>query len=407
MKFFKTILIGFLTVIFSLSLFSNGLNLNGVGSKAVAMGGAFIGLADDFSAVYWNPAGLTQMKTSNIGIFGTDIIPTGTYSLSAYGIDTQTESKMYPSGALGYFNPISEKLVVGFLAYVPSGSGATWNGDDLKIMTAGTAYEWESMIGMFTFSPVIAYKLSDKFSIGATLNISYGMLNIKQPALGQYSEELSGTAFGATFGLMFKPSEKFSIGLSVKTPQKVSVEGDAEMSLASVYGFSTTATATREMTWPLWLGAGIAFKPNDKLTFTFDVQYTKWSELDKVEVSYDDAAWNAYFANDAEFDLRWDDTIQIRVGLEYKLNDKLALRAGYYHDPAPAPLETLNILLPSITYNSFTFGFGYSSEKMNLDFGFEYLSGADREVPLGEDYAMPGTHGMSMIVPNISLTIKF
>jgi len=36
---------------------ANGLSLNGLGSKAVSMGGAFIGLADDFSLVYWNPAG--------------------------------------------------------------------------------------------------------------------------------------------------------------------------------------------------------------------------------------------------------------------------------------------------------------------------------------------------------------
>ena len=44
------------------SLSANGLNLNGVGSKAIAMGGAFIGQADDFSAIFWNPAGLTQMQ---------------------------------------------------------------------------------------------------------------------------------------------------------------------------------------------------------------------------------------------------------------------------------------------------------------------------------------------------------
>ncbi len=407
MKFIKTILIGLLTLVFSLTLFSNGLNLNGIGSKSVGMGGAFIGLADDFSAVYWNPAGLTQMKQTNVGIFGTDIIPKGTYTLSAYGIDAETESKMYPSGALGFFKPISDKLVVGFLAYVPSGSGATWNGDDLKILTANVAFEWESMVAMVTFSPAIAYKISESLSVGATLNISYGMLNIKQPALGQYSEELTGTTFGATFGVMFKPSKKFSIGISVKTPQKVSVEGKAEMGLAAIYGLPTTATATREMTWPLWLGAGIAFKPNEKLTFTFDVQYTKWSELAKVEVSYDNQFWNAYFANGAEFDLKWDDTIQIRAGMEYKINDKFALRMGVYKDPAPSPLETLNILLPNVDFLSFAFGFGYTTDKINLDFAVEYLKGSDREVPLGDEYAMPGVHGMSIVVPNISLTIKF
>lgn len=47
----------------AVSLSANGLNLNGLGSKAISMGGAFIGQADDYSAVFWNPAGLTQAWT--------------------------------------------------------------------------------------------------------------------------------------------------------------------------------------------------------------------------------------------------------------------------------------------------------------------------------------------------------
>ncbi len=36
---------------------ANGVYVPGVGTRASAMGGAFIGLADDYSAVHWNPAG--------------------------------------------------------------------------------------------------------------------------------------------------------------------------------------------------------------------------------------------------------------------------------------------------------------------------------------------------------------
>jgi len=68
-KFTKFLSVFFLTLIFSFSLFSNGLNLNSVGSKSSAMGTAFIGLADDFSAVFFNPAGLTQMKNTSLTVF--------------------------------------------------------------------------------------------------------------------------------------------------------------------------------------------------------------------------------------------------------------------------------------------------------------------------------------------------
>ena len=39
----------------------------GLGGRAAAMGGAFLGLADDASAVYWNPAGMAGVDRTQIG----------------------------------------------------------------------------------------------------------------------------------------------------------------------------------------------------------------------------------------------------------------------------------------------------------------------------------------------------
>ncbi|UCB52720.1 MAG: PorV/PorQ family protein [Candidatus Zixiibacteriota bacterium] len=38
----------------------------GLGGRAVAMGGAFVGLADDATAIYWNPAGLAGLKDTEL-----------------------------------------------------------------------------------------------------------------------------------------------------------------------------------------------------------------------------------------------------------------------------------------------------------------------------------------------------
>lgn len=64
----------FIVFLSSLAI-ANGLNLNSLGSRALAMGGAFVGLADDFSAIYWNPAGIAQFDKQYFGFYGTDIIP--------------------------------------------------------------------------------------------------------------------------------------------------------------------------------------------------------------------------------------------------------------------------------------------------------------------------------------------
>ncbi len=49
-------------------LYGGGYESPGLGAKALSMGGAFIGLADDWTAIYWNPAGLAQLKNKGIGI---------------------------------------------------------------------------------------------------------------------------------------------------------------------------------------------------------------------------------------------------------------------------------------------------------------------------------------------------
>jgi long-chain fatty acid transport protein len=416
-----------------ITLSANGLNLNGVGSKAIAMGGAFIGQADDYSAVFWNPAGLTQMKNTSVSLFGTDLLPSIGYQFSTYAIDAQSVSKSYLSGAAGFFKPLSDKLLVGIMAYVPAGSGATWNGEDLKVLTFNKALEWESMIAVVTISPVVAYKITDTLSVGATLNINYGMLKLSKPALfsmklpsppypantylryaEQYSEDSTAWGFGATFGLMFKPIDKLAIGLTLRTPSKIKFSGTAENGLAPLLLHAAAESdIEREATWPMWIGLGISFKPIEKLTVNADLQYTNWKKVQKIEATYSDAAWQASFASGAALDLRWKDKIQYRFGLEYKLNEKLALRGGYYYDPTVAPDETYSILLPQFTYHVVTFGLGYRTGKLSLDLCLEYLMGQDRTVNPATftnpatDPGMPGVHAMNILVPNIGITYRF
>jgi long-chain fatty acid transport protein len=411
-------------------LSANGLNLNGMGSKAIAMGGAFIGQADDYSAVFWNPAGLSQMKKSNISLFGTVLIPTGTYAYPAANIDTKTKSGMYPSGAIGYFKPLNEKLVIGIGVYVPAGSGANWDAEELAPLSLGLSKDkdgntliWKSMIGVVSISPAAAYQVTDWLSLGATLNVNYAFMNLQKPApyyfqpynlkyAEQYEEKTTAWGLGATFGLLAKPLDKLSIGLTVRTPVSITFKGNATNGLTNntwiKMGFPqipAESAIERKATWPLWVGLGVSFKPIEKLTMNFDVQYTQWSKIQTIEATYDNNNWQTLFAAGGKLELKWKDTTQYRFGLEYALSSKLALRGGYYYDPSPAPAETLSILLPEITYNVITFGLGYKTEKLCLSVCLEYLMGKDVESPAGS--VMPGTHGMNILVPNIGITYRF
>lgn len=392
---------------------ANGLNLNSNGAKALSMGGAFIGLADDYSAVSWNPAGLIQMDGTTLSFNLVDVVPTATYQMSLMGIDAQTEAKNYFSGSVGFFKPLADnKIVIGIYGYVPSGLGAKWNGEDLQVLTQGVPYEWESMLGVITVSPAIAVKLSDRFSLGASINVNYGMLTTKRPAVGQYEEELSGIAVGFTLGALFRINDQFSVGATIKTPFSVKLSGDATMSGAPLLRLSDESPAEREASWPLWAGIGLAFTPNEKLTFTADAQYTNWGEMTDIPISYEDPAWALLFNEASRFELQWQDAVQLRFGMQYKLNDTLALRGGYYYDPSPNPYRDLNnthnILLPQATYNWLTLGLGITSGSITVDAGLEY--GFGKEVTIGilevhPTAGMPGTHGINILAASVAVTI--
>ena len=74
MKLISTVLV---MLFLQSTVFSNGLSLNSIGARALGMGGAFVGLANDGTALYWNPAGLAGLNSS-LNLTVTDIIPLGT-----------------------------------------------------------------------------------------------------------------------------------------------------------------------------------------------------------------------------------------------------------------------------------------------------------------------------------------
>jgi len=418
---------------------ANGLNLNSLGSRALSMGGAFVGLADDYSAIFWNPAGMAQFDKRYLGFYGTDVIPSGSYLLQVPApaglltvVDAKTQSKHYLSGLLAYYQPINEYLVAGVGVYIPSGLGSSWDGNDLAGLSNNVAYEWESKIGLVTISPGVSYKINDMISVGATLNINYGTFSMKrwagntaidQPVqvidLGQSEMNLKGWGFGATAGVLVKASDMLSFGATIRTPNRVKFSGDASLSNVDLLGFkesSEAETVSPHLTFPLWIAGGVAFRPLSGLTLTGDLQWTQWSTLDQIELKFIDPYWSLFMTATGEnkMHLEWKDALQIRFGAEYWLRENLAIRGGYYYDPTPTPDKTMNFLLPSYTFNVFTLGLGYTLNGLVIDLGLEFLAGKGREVEYAKwlldpvfANAQPGAYDMSIIVPNISISYKF
>jgi len=421
-----------LLVFLSSMALANGLNLNSLGSRALAMGGAFVGLADDFSAIYWNPAGIAQFDKKYFGFYGTDIIPSGSYKFEMQTpigpfpmVNAKTERKHYLAGMVAYYHPISENIVAGLSVYVPSGLGSNWDGADFAmIANENPSLKWMSKIGMVTFAPALAYKINENLFVGAALNINYAIFDVALHAgvqetsgldLGQYEESMNGWGYGATLGILVKPSEMFSLGATFRTSSEVKFSGEATISNLGFFGLNTTSKLERKVTWPMWLAGGIAFRPLENLILTADVQWTQWSKIEVMKTDYKDTFWALFMAaeGDDERPMYWENATQIRFGAEYKINN-IAIRGGYYYDPSPAPDRTMNVLLPNYDFNVVACGLGYSLNGLQIDIALEYLMGKERNVPLQKvvldpewEAAMPGTHNTDIIVPNISISYKF
>lgn len=409
---------------------ANGLNLNGLGTRAVSMGGAFIGLADDFSLVYWNPAGAGFLKQPLFGAYLTDLIPVNKYQVAIppdVSINAETKLSHYLGFLVAYYRPLSDNLTAGIGIYTPSGIGANWRGEDFQEMTAGVAYDWTSKIGMFTISPSLAWKINDRLSLGASLNINYGMFSLKRWAgeaemgegpmdLGQYEESLHGWGFGLTLGALARPADWLSLGLTIKTSSTVRFKGGAEMIYLGYAGYPDSSDLKRNISWPWFVGGGLAVKPLEDLVLTADLQWTGWSGLKSLDTEYLDPFWNLMMSEAGNDSIRldWKDRWQLRFGLEYRLSPQFSLRAGYYSDPSPAPDYTMNILLPSFDFQSLNAGIGYDWKGLSLNWGLEFLSGKKREVSFEElalagtlGQAMPGIYRMHLIVPSVSVSYRF
>ena len=157
---------------------------------------------------------------------------------------------------------------------------------------------------------------------------------------------------------------------------------------------------------------GVSFRPVPRLLLSADVHWTQWSKLDRITTDYLESAWETIIEMSG-MDIRvfdWKDATQLRFGAEFTLNASTVLRAGYYNDPTPAPDTTLNVLLPSHTFNAVSIGIGKTISDLQLDFGLEYLMGTARtavpSLPVIPG-AMPGTYGMKIVVPTASVNYKF
>jgi len=464
MKLTRMSLVLVFLVAFSGCLFASGFGLSGVGSRAIAMGGAFRAIADDGTSMFWNPAGLGFTNETNITLGGSFFLPASSWEndrpLPGYTQNEEYESqlklRMFPSVFMTEENEARWKW--GFSVYVPYGLGSTWDAYELPTagMTgqpAGTTLAYSdgfpeddmmSSIAVIDAHPTIAYKVLDNLSIGAGASLMYGMIDllkvVPHSTLSYYAPttfDLSGTGIGigANMGLLYKPLPRLSVGLSGRIPSKIALKGDADVKLwlnqfanFSVWGgtnpaFLTPAVygstdepvdITADLPLPAEIGGGLSFKVKPNWTISADYSYTMWSDLDKVTVEMEDPVvilqghpTMQVTLNERDLIFNWEDTNRISLGTEYLLPCS-AIRAGVYWEQSPIPDETMIPTLPDINDKlSLNLGYGRTFGRWNVDVNGQYTAFKEREVTTPTAENMTGTYNANVISANLGIGYRF
>ncbi len=382
--------IAFMLMFVTSNYFASGFQINEQGSKAMAMGGAFTGLANDVSAIYFNPAGITQISGTNF-LVGTTLISPSASFRGPFPLITETkmEKQLFTPIHFGITHQVNDKLHLGFSVNNNYGLGTKWDKE-----WVGKFMAVETNIRTFFFTGVASYKVSDILSLGFGYSFAYGDVLIgKKANLSPFNAEAylelngNGTGSGFTAGLLLIPSKAISIGLSYRSEVRIDFAGDATATGAPKQydGLLPHGDIEAPLTTPSNITLGVAIKPNKKLTFTADYQYVGWASYDKLEVTFNDYTFPDGTNTTASV-RDYNNTFIARAGIEYLFSKSLALRAGVLYDKNPIDDSKVDPTLPDADRLGFNAGIGYKlSKNLSVDLAYMFLRFDERKITNSEE----------------------
>jgi long-chain fatty acid transport protein len=370
------------------------------GNRGMAMGGAFTAVADDPSALFWNPAGLSFQTDKGIQTMGgfTLIKPIQTfYGEGPYpgvGYVTEQEDQIFYPMHFYLVMPINDKVSVGGGVFTPFGLGTWWDED-----YAGRFLSKRADLKTFDLSVSASYKISDALAVSVgidyliaqidlTRNIGFINPYTQQLAdVGQvhmYTDDLSSDGFGWHGSFLADIGHGFKIGALYRSEIEVLFSGkgsftqyatgygDFDAMLADVIPFGSKVPLETEIDFPDFWVLGLSWS-NDKWIFSGQYCAMGWKSFQELPVTFIEQPWLSSSVLEA-----YDDSNTYRFGMEYRINETWAVQAGYLFDETPQPPESMSPLLGDGDRTGYSFGLSFTHDKLWIDFGYMYLPMEDR-----------------------------
>ena len=399
------------------------------GASALAQGNAFVARADDASAIYFNPAGLTQLQKPQLSLGASFVLPSVEYHGNGVSEDMDTKINTLPN--MYFTSPIIEnKLAAGIGINVPYGLQGKWDGDGFSRYVVT-----DFKLSIINVNPTITYKPLSCLSIGAGLDYYYATTDLdKHINVGLINSSLTGTsidpttpeglqdadlhgdAFGYNAGILYTITPQHSIGISFRSKADLDLKGKLSLSrlsgaTAAVFGSSDFDTrTTTNATLPEMLSLGYAYKHNNLWSIEADVQWTNWSRFDVLKSSFDST--NPLLEANNEDVRNWHNTWSFALGGEYALSEAIKVRGGYTFHESPVPGDTFEPSVPQSSRHGLFTGLGYSwGKKLNkgLDFAYGAVFYENRKVDnsIGDAFGTPTDGHYDLITHMMAINFNY
>jgi len=385
MKLNRIIVVSAASLLLSSQAFASGFMIPEQGAKAMGMSNAFGAIADDASANWFNPAGLS-FQEDNVSGSADLVYPINEFTTGGQTYTAKKGVHVVPQVYLRYGKEDSS-LSYGLGINAPFGLAVDWtdSGAPFTGLAAGGKGVTFSEIQAVHVNPNLAYQINDNISVAVgvqyynafKVHLDNEVINIGG----------SGDGFGGNFAAMYK-TDTWSIGGGYRSKVKIDITGTAVgQAGASALGLEGIgANATTSVTFPAIHTLSFAYKVNSALLVSMQVDRVDWSSFDKIVVNYDPSALNALTASaddpsgrTSTIDENWKATIAVRLGAELKLDDSSHLRLGYTNDPTPTNETDFSPRLPGNDRWLISMGYGQKiSDDLTMDLAYMYASLADR-----------------------------
>lgn len=349
--------------------------------SAAGMGRAFAGagvVGDDFSAIGFNPAGMSLNKTSGIQA-GASMVSLhadykGDNGAGEMGHGHTRVTRVMPNGFAQY--KLNDKMTLGIGAYVPFGLATDYENGWFGEMHGGL-----SQVSATNISPSLAYQINDMVSVGAAVNFELIDARLTGATRG-IAQDLRGDDWGVGYslGVMVKPTDKMRLGVSYRSKVSHTLEGTVKLTASNpVYAamFDGKYGVTAKVTLPETVLFSGAYDLNNQWTVSASARWTRWSRFKNLDVMKTDNHFPAMLAPGeaiSQTHENWQNTWFYALGADYKVNKNWTLRFGTAYDQTVirSP-EYRTTRIPDGRRIWASVGVSYATGNIQVDAGYTHL----------------------------------